>query len=217
MTSPKRQPLVPRGSLSGDTRTDLIAAGRRLFAARGFDGTSVRALTKAAHANLGAVTYHFGSKYALYEAVLEDGLRPLAERVEEAGAGTGSALERILQVVGAYFEHLGRHPELPRLLLQQVAAGKHPPEVVARTIGRIKSVLVRLQTEGVEDGSVRRGDPVLTALSIASQPVYFSLIAPLARSVVGIDLTAPDTRDETLSHLTGFVRAALTPPQGAGT
>ena len=177
----------------------------------------MRALTKVAGANLGAVTYHFGSKYALYEAVLDEGLGPLADRVERAASGSGSALQRILQVVEAYFDHLGTHPELPRLLLQQVAAGKAPPDVVTRTIGRIKGVLVRLQAEGAEDGSVRRGDPVLTALSIASQPVYFSLIAPLARSVVGIDLTAPERRGDTLRHLKGFVRAALTPTQGAGT
>jgi len=199
---------------SGDTRADLIAAGRRLFSARGFDGTSVRALTKAASANLGSVTYHFGSKYALYEAVLENGLGPLAERVEEAGAESGTALDRILKVVGTYFDHLGAHPELPRLLLQQVAAGKPPPEVVVRTIGRIKSVLVGLQSEGVADGSVRPGHPVLTALSVASQPVYFTLIAPLARSVVGVDLTAPENRPQTLGHLTDFVRAALTPSEG---
>lgn len=53
-----------------DTPERLLAAGRRLFARGGFEGTSVRSLTTEAGANLGAVTYHFGTKEAFYLAIL---------------------------------------------------------------------------------------------------------------------------------------------------
>jgi AcrR family transcriptional regulator len=58
------------------TAESLLDAGQRLFAERGYDASSVRDLTAAASANLGAVTYHFGSKEALYHAVLERALVP---------------------------------------------------------------------------------------------------------------------------------------------
>ena len=35
----------------------------------GYDATSIRAITQAAGVNLGTITYRFGSKEALYEAV----------------------------------------------------------------------------------------------------------------------------------------------------
>ena len=112
------------------TRADLVAAGRTLFARKGFDGTSVRALTTEAGTNLGAVTYHFGSKRGLYTAVLEDGVRPLARRVVRAAEAEGTARARMLGVVEAYFDHFTEHPDLPYLLLQEVAAGKEPPDVI---------------------------------------------------------------------------------------
>jgi AcrR family transcriptional regulator len=193
------------------TRNDLLVAGRKLFSERGYDGASVRAITREAGANLGAVTYHFGSKRSLYSAVLEQGLRPLATRVGAVAGSDGSALDRMLGVVQAYFEYLGTHPDLPRLLLQEIAAGKQPPSVVLEIVRSIKEAIAGLQMQGIEDGSVREGHPVLTALSVVAQPIYFTLVAPLLRSVGPIDLDRPAIREMALEHTLAFVRAGLTP------
>jgi AcrR family transcriptional regulator len=188
-----------------------VAAGRKLFSQRGYDGASVRAITREAGANLGAVTYHFGSKRSLYAAVLEQELRPLATRVLAVVRSEGSALDRMLGVVEAYFDHLGEHPDLPRLLLQEVAAGKQPPPVVIDILRSVKEAIAGLQVQGVGDGSMRRGHPVLTALSVVSQPVYLALVAPLLRTVGPIDLTRPEARRMALDHTLAFVRAGLAP------
>lgn len=195
----------------GATRTDLVKAARGLFARKGFDGASIRAITREAGANLGAVTYHFGSKRNLYGAVLEDGLRPLAARVQNAVEAGGTGRDRMLRIVEAYFDHFGDHPDIPRLLLQEVAAGKPPPPVVLEILSTIKEALARLQVEGMEDGSVRPGHPVLTALSVISQPVYLTLVAPMLRPLTGVDLTDSETRRAAHDHVIAFVRAGLTP------
>ena len=53
-----------------DTADALLAAATKLFAERGFEGTSVRAICEAADANLNAVSYHFGGKRGLYEKIV---------------------------------------------------------------------------------------------------------------------------------------------------
>lgn len=212
-TGPRRAELGrARGAAAGDaTRAELLAAGRKLFGQRGFDGTSVRAITREAGANLGAVTYHFGSKRGLYAAVLEQGLRPIAARVEAAARSRGPALPRMLRVVEAYFEHFQEHPDLPHLLLQEVAAGKQPPPVVLDILRKVKETIAGLQVEGSADGSVRPGHPVLTALSVVAQPVYMALVAPLLRTLGPVDLGEPETRRLALEHMLAFVRAGLAP------
>jgi AcrR family transcriptional regulator len=59
------------------TRIHLLDAAERLFAANGAHRTSVRAITRAAGANIAAVNYHFGSKEALVKEVLRRRLAPL--------------------------------------------------------------------------------------------------------------------------------------------
>jgi AcrR family transcriptional regulator len=193
------------------TRADLIAAGRKLFGQRGFDGASVRAITTEAGANLGAVTYHFGSKRELYSAVLEEGLRPMAARVRAASASGGTALDRMLKIVAAYWDHFETRPDMPHLLLQEVAAGKQPPPVVVEIIKGVRDTIAGLQLEGQRDGSVRPGHPVLTAMSVVCQPIFLTLVAPMLRAVGPADLLQPGARVQVLEHILAFVRAALEP------
>lgn len=213
--SRSRRARATKADIGAATRADLLAAGRKLFARRGFDGASVRAITRAAGTNLGAVTYHFGTKRALYSAVLEQGLRPIAERVQEAARSEGSGLDRMLRVVEAYFDHFQENPDLPHLLLQEVAAGKKPPAIVVEIVRGVKETIAGLHQEGVADGSVRPGHPVLSALSVISQPIYIALVAPLLRAVGPFDLSEPKSRQMALDHILDFVRAGLEPARSS--
>jgi AcrR family transcriptional regulator len=60
-----------------DTKQRLLDAAETLFAQEGFHNTSLRAITGRAGVNLAAVNYHFGSKEALLDAVIERRLSPL--------------------------------------------------------------------------------------------------------------------------------------------
>ncbi|GBF74152.1 TetR family transcriptional regulator [Paenibacillus sp. 598K] len=52
-----------------DIKMKILLAARRLFAAQGFDGTSVRQICEEAGANVALVSYHFGGKENLFNAV----------------------------------------------------------------------------------------------------------------------------------------------------
>jgi AcrR family transcriptional regulator len=65
-----------------DARARLIDAAMELFAEKGYEGTSVRDLAAAAGVNVAAVSYHFGSKDALYHECLRACLAPCAQMRE---------------------------------------------------------------------------------------------------------------------------------------
>lgn len=52
------------------TRASLIEAAAAIFAEKGFEAGSIRAITRRAGANVAAVAYHFGGKDGLYREVL---------------------------------------------------------------------------------------------------------------------------------------------------
>jgi AcrR family transcriptional regulator len=66
--------------LTPDTKEQLISVAERLFAERGFAGTTLRNVVSEAGANLAAVHYHFGSKEELYRAVVSRFARPIVEQ-----------------------------------------------------------------------------------------------------------------------------------------
>lgn len=69
----------PRGS-GTDARVRLLKAAGILFAERGYAGISTRRVARAAGVNLSAINYHFGSKQALYRAVIEQIIADLSPR-----------------------------------------------------------------------------------------------------------------------------------------
>lgn len=194
---------------SPGTRQALLETARTLFAERGFDGTSVRAITAAAGANLGAVTYHFGTKDALYGAVVSESLGPFAAALVEAARRPGTPLDRVEAVVRIHFEHMATHPELAQLMLRSVLRVGAPPEPALQTMRAIHGALIELVRDGQADGSIRDGDPVLMALTLVSPSVHLVIMQRTLRQNVGIDLTDPAQRAQTLDYLVRFVRGGV--------
>lgn len=206
---------VQSGRKAGErTRRALIRAGRRLFTQHGYDGASVRAITRAANANLGAVTYHFGSKRKLYGEVVASVLTPLAERVERAAAGDGDALERVEAVMRVFFAFLAESPEMPRLMHQELTVGREPPEEAVRVVRRLVQALRGVVAEGQAQGLIGPGDPSLYALSIVSQPLQAAIARPMLSKVAGLNLKDEATRGRLVDHALAFARRALEAKRG---
>jgi AcrR family transcriptional regulator len=57
--------------MAADKREHILATAEKLFGDQGFDGTSVRDIAQHANVNLAMISYYFGSKEKLLEALLE--------------------------------------------------------------------------------------------------------------------------------------------------
>lgn len=81
--------VTQRGRRPGapDTRADILASARRLFATRGFAGTTIRAVAGEAGVDPALVHHYFGTKDDLFMAALELPVDPrrLLEPVLDAG------------------------------------------------------------------------------------------------------------------------------------
>jgi AcrR family transcriptional regulator len=94
--------------MSQDTTDQILDTAERLFAERGIDAVSLRALTAEAGVNLASVHYHFGSKEALVTAVFDrrvDRLNrerlEMLDAVEQRAGGGPPPLEDVLRALFA--------------------------------------------------------------------------------------------------------------------
>ena len=88
------------------TRERLLETAAGLFAARGFEGVSLRDLTQAAGVNLAAVNYHFGSREKLIECLIERMMNPMNEErlamLAEARARAGKTPVMPEEILSAF-------------------------------------------------------------------------------------------------------------------
>jgi AcrR family transcriptional regulator len=119
-------------------REKILEAGLELFGERGYHATSIAEIGERAGIAKSVLYHYFGSKAALYEAIVEAQTDDLMERVA-AAVPPGRA--RLRAGVDAYLDFLAERPAAWRLLLRDPPADPALIEVHER--------LARRRTEGL--------------------------------------------------------------------
>jgi AcrR family transcriptional regulator len=116
-----REPIQERAQL---TRTRLLKAAIHAFAERGYDAIGTREIEAAAGVNRGLITYHFGSKEALWKAAMEELFEDHAAdlALEPGDDEQVDPAERLADVIRAFVRYCAAHPEVNRIMVQE---GKH--------------------------------------------------------------------------------------------
>ena len=121
---PKRDPERIRDAKR--TREAILAAAEDHFARLGFDGASLHEIAEAAGVARSTPAYFFGSKKALYDAVLERAVargREAMARAYAKGREAPSVEDAVESYVGAFLEFLGHDRNFLRLV-QREALGE---------------------------------------------------------------------------------------------
>lgn len=167
-----------------DARERILAAARKSFATAGFDGASTRRIAKDAGVAQSLLLYHFGSKDALWRAVIDDLFEGLAARMAEAArlARGGTARARLLTAIRAFIALCAEDADIHRIMTIE---GRQPSDRLRWLVDRHLRENFRqarsLIEEGQAAGCVRPGDPTLLYYSfIAIAGTAFSLAPEIA-------------------------------------
>lgn len=117
--APPRVPGAPESPPRRATRASIVDAAVALIADRGFSATSVDDIAAAAGVAKGSIYYNFGSKTALFEAVIVEGVDRLtaALRASVVGLEGPAAIEAI---VTELLVQVQAHPDFAKLVVAEV-------------------------------------------------------------------------------------------------
>ena len=140
-----------------DTKRELIRVAGKLFAERGFRSTSIREIAKVAGCNLGAIGYHFGSKEALFAAVIQRKIEPLKKKVQTIAGSDGSPSVKLREILQEYAMHvLHRDPALKAFFSEAIHGGQHLPPQAIGSFERRDQIIGKIIREGIKQGAFRR-------------------------------------------------------------
>ncbi len=131
------------------TRERIMKAAERLFAERGYDGTSVRAIVARARVNQAAINYHFQGKDGLYREVLRAAFRGLTEQqlAHAAEAGAMSREQALFEFVRRQLRPLLARDEASRQLRIFNWETVHPTPVFRRLLTEEAAPFMGVATE----------------------------------------------------------------------
>ncbi|MBI1262018.1 MAG: TetR family transcriptional regulator [Rhizobiales bacterium] len=118
--SPKTRQRAPQ-KRAEETRQRLLAAAIEMFTTVGFEGVMVATLEEVAEVQRGLLTYHFGSKEALWQQAVDYTFNSseAATRkffVEELAKRDG---DQLAALIAAYIRSSARYPELLNFIMRE--------------------------------------------------------------------------------------------------
>jgi AcrR family transcriptional regulator len=192
------------------TREALLDGAEQLFAERGFDGTSLQALSDLTGVNKAMVSYYFGGKEGLYRAVLRRVLAAFRQPLRELREGTGSACVRLRALVEIIARISAQRPSLPRILLREhLAGGARITDEVFDDLGQALRTTEHLLAEGRATGEFVEVDAHSLHLSLVGGLAYF-LVSLSFREGAEARLSSPSV-DAFVRHTQDLFVRALRP------
>ena len=197
-----------------DSRTAILDAGERLFAERGFAGTTIKQIGTAAGVNSALLYYYFADKERLYTEVLQRLLDTLMQEGEKVFAAARSPEDAIRGLIGVQGNLLASRPHVARLIARELV--DHDAAHVRGMFAQLAAGVFKRLCEMIRDGQ-RTGalgsdfDPQFAAISTIAQVVYFHIARPAVGILLGY---GPQGAPEPVArayadHAANFAIAAL--------
>jgi len=155
-------------------RSEVVATAAKLFAERGYDGTSISELTEVTGLAAGGLYHYIEGKDDLLIAICDELLEPLLERAREIVAAEAPPVDQLRELVGAWVAHVVRHRHHMLVFTQERQAIERQPRWrhVRAQRKAFEKILDDLLARGEADGSMTFADRRLSLLALLGMVNY---------------------------------------------
>jgi AcrR family transcriptional regulator len=141
-----------------EKQIQILEVAETLFAEKGFDGTSIRDISKEAKINVAMVSYYFGSKEKLLESLVLYKTSGLKELLSDLIDEKLEPVDKIYKLIDLYVNRLNCNKGIYRILHFELASKKRVLELESFTDikrANLKSLELIIQ-EGQNKGVFRK-------------------------------------------------------------
>ncbi len=138
-----------------EKQTSIINSAEKLFAVTGFDGTSVRDIAQEAGVNVAMISYYFGSKEKLMEAVFEQRTNNIRLKVENLLQNNElTNLQKVNILIDDYIDKFIHQQEFHKIMIREQFIEKDTAivgfilEIKKRNLYSIKKLILDGQKSG---------------------------------------------------------------------
>lgn len=152
----------------------ILQVAETLFAEKGFEGTSIRDISKEANINVAMVSYYFGSKEKLLEALILHKTSGLKEQLVHLIDENLEPLEKINKLIELYINRINCNRGIYRVLHFELASQKKALEI--QSFSDIKKANLKSMELIIQEGQAKgvfRKDIIIPLLTPTILGTYF--------------------------------------------
>ena len=153
--------------MSSYSKESVIKAATKIFAKKGFDGTSMREIAKSAHLTKPMIYYHFKNKEDLYLYILENSISMLSKKVEKVTSEDREPEEIIRKVVKIYVKYFKEEEDIFRIIHREIISrSKYISILTDKYFLSIHHSISNVLYKGIEKGVFKEMNKKMATTSI---------------------------------------------------
>ncbi|MDQ3739149.1 MAG: TetR/AcrR family transcriptional regulator [Actinomycetota bacterium] len=192
------------------TRQQILDASVRLFAANGYDGTSLNDIAAEVGIRRPSLLHHFSSKQTLYGEVFEQLVSDWFARLADAVISTDTGWAKAEVVLNAGFDFFADNADYVCLVRRAALDGStHLAIDIASVLRPMFEKSVQYFEREMAAGTFRRHDPHQLLITGYGALLSWFSDAAFVEGLLDIDPLGPDALKARREHVIGFFRAAL--------
>lgn len=157
---------------------NILFAAEKLFAQKGFKGTSTREISSAADVNISMISYYFGSKEKLYEEVLMYRANQSRNFASEVLSRTDiNEWEKLILIIERFSENIKTNKDYYIIMQREQLHTNNPSikKMLRETKMSFMTMYSQLLEEGCEKGVFKNKVPSYLLHSTISGTLFFSI------------------------------------------
>lgn len=199
-----------------DKREHILNIAEELFAEYGFEGTSVRELSKKAKVNVAMISYYFGSKEQLIKALIQARAGSFREKLESLYKEDLPPIDKVDIMVDHWVDRIFSNQNFHRVMNREISLqqrssyNKMISEIMLGNFEAAKKIIL----EGQKKKMFRMVDVELTMASIIGTISKAVQSSYLSCKIIGINPEQNSILDDAFKkrlkkHLKDMMRAHL--------
>ncbi len=133
-----------------DKQIEILSVAEKLFAEKGFDGTSVRDISKIADINVAMISYYFGSKEKLLEQLILFRVQDLKIKLENLFQENLNPFEKIEKFIEFYIQKIDSNRHMYKIMHFEISSKKRAMDLEG--FHKIKKNNLESLTKIIEEG-----------------------------------------------------------------
>ncbi len=133
-----------------EKQIEILQVAEQLFADEGFDGTSVRDIAKNAQVNVAMISYYFGSKEKLLEALVVYRISDMGLQLEHLFQESISPIEKIDKIIAFYIQRINSNRCMYQILHYELSTKKR--EINYEAFTAVKNNNLKLLQSIIKEG-----------------------------------------------------------------
>ena len=138
-----------------DKKIQILEVAEKLFSEKGFEGTSIRDISKHAKINIAMVSYYFGSKERLLESLIIYKTSDLKLQLENLLQENIEPLEKVNKLIEIYINRISCNKGIFRVLHFELTSKKIEKSLIAfselkkENLKSVETIIKQGQSKGV--------------------------------------------------------------------